>query len=132
MSWLGGRIRRIIYEEVRAAVNRRFQKSFADRCRRKGFRKKGCIAMNITMVKHELVKQIQKAGRLYKEGMTFIKNRPKQKDIDDSDKRQKKGMYYFKQLDNDHSPVKQCMENKVKYYSTLIIVITFDKSAAFH
>jgi hypothetical protein len=88
--------------------------------------------MNITMVKHELVKQIQKAGRLYKEGTTFIKNRPKQKDIDDSDKRQKKGMYYFKQLDNDHSPVKQCMENKVKYYSTLIIVITFDKSAAFH
>ena len=52
--------------------------------------------MNITMVKHELVKQIQKGGRLYKEGMTFMKNRPKQKDIDDSDKRQKKGMYYFK------------------------------------
>jgi hypothetical protein len=88
--------------------------------------------MNITMVKHELVKQIQKAGRLYEEGMTFTKNRPKRKDIDDSDKRWKKGMYYFKQLDNNHSPVKKCMENKVKYYSTHIIVIIFDKSAAFH
>jgi hypothetical protein len=89
------------------------KQSIQDQCRRRGFKKKGCIAMNIAMVKHELVKQLQKAGRLYVEGMTFTKNRPKGKDVDDDNKRRKKGVYYYNKLDDDGSPKKKKIEEKV-------------------
>lgn len=55
--------------------------SVQEQCRHNGYKKKGCIAIKIAMVKHELVKQAQKAGRLYEEGMTFTKNRPRHKEL---------------------------------------------------
>jgi hypothetical protein len=90
------------------------KKLLQDQCGRKGFKKKGCMAMNIAMVKAELVKQVQNAGKVFEEGMTITKNRPKRRQTNESNKRRKPGMYYYKQLDDNHSPVKQCMENKVK------------------
>jgi hypothetical protein len=105
------------------------KKLLHDQCGRKGYKKKGCIAMNIAMVKHELVKQVQNAGKLFEEGMILTKNRPMRKQTNDSDKRRGKGMYYYKQLDKDHSPVKQCMENEVKhwyllFYYLLLLIAT--------
>jgi hypothetical protein len=44
---------------------------------RKGYQLKGCIARNISMVKQELVKQVQKAGRSDEDGVTLTKNKPK-------------------------------------------------------
>jgi hypothetical protein len=101
------------------------KKLLQNQCGRKGFKKKGYIAMNIALVKAELVKQVQNAGKVFEEGMILTKNRPKRKQANDSDKRRKKGMYYYKQLDKDHSPVKQCMENKVKHWYLFFITFCF-------
>jgi hypothetical protein len=96
------------------------KKLLHDQCGLKGYKKKDCIAMNIAMVKAELVKQVQNAGKVFEEEMILTKNRPKRKQTNNSDKRGKKGMHYYKQLDKDHSPVKQCMENKVKHWYLFI------------
>jgi len=57
---------------------------------RKGYEIKGCIAKNISTVKHELVKQLQKAGRIHEEGITIAKNWPKNLEKMEADKKRRK------------------------------------------
>jgi hypothetical protein len=80
--------------------------------KRKGYEIKGCIARNVVMVKHELVKQLQKAGRAIAGTVSFTKNRPKDKTVDSTSKRRKKGEYYFGGSDMT-SPAKQHIKEKV-------------------
>ena len=51
------------------------------------------------MVKHELVKQLLKAGREIDDGLTLTKNRPKKTAGADSNKRRKKGEFYLSAAD---------------------------------
>jgi hypothetical protein len=44
------------------------KKLLQNQCGRKGFKKKGYIAMNIALVKAELVKQVQNAGKVFEKG----------------------------------------------------------------
>jgi hypothetical protein len=48
--------------------------SFQSKNRRKGYQIKGCVANNLANVKHELVKQLQKAGRENKSFHRFTKS----------------------------------------------------------
>jgi hypothetical protein len=66
---------------------------------RNGYAMKGCVARNIVMVKHELVKQLLKAGREIDDGLTLTKNRPKKTAGADSNKRRKKGEFYLSAAD---------------------------------
>jgi hypothetical protein len=67
--------------------------------KRNGYAMKGCVARNIVMVKHELVKQLLKAGREIDDGLTLTKNRPKKTAGADSNKRRKKGEFYLSAAD---------------------------------
>jgi len=95
------------------------KKVMQEQCKRKGYKMKGCIAKNIAMVKHELVKQVQKAGRVNDEGMSFTRNRPKCKEKEDECKRRKKGMFYISNVNEENSPKRQCMGEgkKVQYHA---------------
>jgi hypothetical protein len=80
---------------------------------------KGCIAKNFSHVKHELVKQLQKAGRELNEESNFSKSRRgKMKNVN-SKKRRKKGDYYYKSFASSptNNPtwvqVRMCVTNKV-------------------
>ena len=67
------------------------------------------------MVKEELVKQVQKAGRSDEDGGTLTKNKPKgTKNQDVNSKQRKKGEFYVKPLEEGHSPMKKCLEGKKK------------------
>ncbi len=80
--------------------------------RRNGYAVKGCIARNIVMVKHELVKQLLKEGREYVAGLSFTKNRPKKMGGEESKKRRKKGEFFFGGTDAA-SPVQQHQKEQV-------------------
>ena len=54
--------------------NRKSKLMVQEGSRRSGYKIKGCTAKNISMVQHELVKQLQKAGRIHDSGITFTKN----------------------------------------------------------
>jgi hypothetical protein len=95
--------------------NEESKKTMQEQCRRKGYQLKGCIARNISMVKQELVKQVQKAGRSDEDGVTLTKNKPKgTKNQDVNSKRRKKGEFYVKPLEEGHSPIKKRLEDKKK------------------
>jgi len=64
--------------------------------KRRGYEVKGCIAKNFTHVKHELVKQLQKAGRELNENCNFAKSRRGEMKNANKKKRRKKGDYYYK------------------------------------
>jgi hypothetical protein len=67
------------------------------------------------MVKQELVKQVQKAGRSDEDGVTLTKYKPKgRKNQDVDSKRRKKGEFYVKPLEEGHSPIKKRLKDKKK------------------
>ncbi len=57
----------------------------------KGYEVKGCIAQNFSHVMHELVKQIQKAGRDLLDNSNFAKSRRGEMKEATAQKRRKKG-----------------------------------------
>lgn len=78
--------------------------SIQSKNRRKGYQIKGCVARNLANVKHELVKQLQKAGREHNSFHRFTKSRTKDDNVQLESKRRKKGEFYYK---STMSPVKK-------------------------
>jgi hypothetical protein len=78
---------------------------------RRGYKVKGCIARNIVMVKHELVKQFQKSGRTTDDGVTITKNRPKTKSPEGA--RRKQGVFYCNNKEN-MAPIEVVTNNTVQ------------------
>jgi hypothetical protein len=70
--------------------------SIQSKNRRKGYQIKGCAARNLANVKHELVKQLQKAERENKSFHRFTKSQTKDDNIQLESKWRKKGEFYYK------------------------------------
>lgn len=90
------------------------KRTMQEQCKRKGYKVKGCIASNIAMVKQELVKQIQKAGRGEENGVTLTKKRPRKAEQGDDNKRRQKGVFYIKPMNVENSPQQLRMEEGKK------------------
>lgn len=98
--------------------------SIQSKNRRKGYQIKGCVARNLANVKHELVKQLQKAGRENKSFHRFTKSRTKDDTIQLESKRRKKGEFYYK---STTSPVKKSEAASQQETNTMVTMFLPNK-----